>query len=357
MNDIVLTELQSIQSEYLDLLKRIKPRIDTAWVSVIDEVNMFWLQKKKFIVFAMENYFTPYNTFLFTGATYLDYDENEHFPFAVCNGICIVDDNVCTYANIIGKVLDENFNRTIKQQLLYAIDDNIKVLENCSDYIYILPIRYFDDDEDDTIAKGAEGVFLNLFKEKFASIKDYFANIKSMDDLKKSLKPGIEKSLMFFKDDDRGLALSDRIDNYIEDSNDSIDFNGKSIGIIFFSAVYSPIAQALHIMMLCAKYRVIPYLRYNVAFHNFCHLIGNFPDSTMRKIIEDKTYACYLIYKAFDLNSVTPDMFSKFVCFVRENKIYEKVYEKISNRSENISVQEIGDFAHEQLSNIILSIK
>ena len=50
MNDIVLTELQSIQSEYLDLLKRIKPRIDTAWVSVIDEVNMFWLQKKKIIL-------------------------------------------------------------------------------------------------------------------------------------------------------------------------------------------------------------------------------------------------------------------------------------------------------------------
>ena len=178
-----------------------------------------------------------------------------------------------------------------------------------------------------------------------------------MEDLTISLKPGIEKSLMFFKDDDRSLSLSDRIDNYIKDSNNSIDFNGKSTGIIFFSAVYSPIAQALHIMMLCAKYRVIPYLRYNVAFHNFCHLIGNFPDSTMRKIIEDKTYTCYLIYKAFDLNSVTPDMFSKFVCDVRENKIYEKVYEKISNRSENIRVQEIGDFAHEQLSNIILSAK
>ena len=357
MNDIVLTELQSIQSEYLDLLKRIKPRIDTAWVSVIDEVNMFWLQKKKFIVFAMEKYFTPYNTFLFTGATYLDYEENEHFPLATCDGICIVDDNVCTYANIIGKVSDENFNITIKQQLLYAIDDNIKVLENCADYIYILPIRYLEDNDDDTISKGAEGVFLNLFKEKFTSIKEYFANIKSMDDLIKSLKPGIEKSLMFFKDDDRSLALSERIDNYIKDSSDSIALNGKSTGIIFFSAVYSPIAQALHIMMLCAKYRVIPYLRYNVAFHNFCNLIGNFPDSTIRKIIEDKTYTCYLIYKAFDLNAVTPDMFSKFVCNVRKNKIYEKVYEKISNRSENISVQEIGDFAHEQLSNIILSVK
>lgn len=357
MNDIVLTELKLIQSEYLGLLKRIKPRIDTAWVSVIDEVNMFWLQKKKIIMFSMENYFTPYNTFLFTGATYLDYDENEHFPLAVCNGICIVDDNVCTYGNIIGKVSDENFNITIKQQLLYAIDDNIKVLENCADYIYILPIRYFDDSEEDTIAKGAEGVFLNLFGAKFASLKDYFTNIKSMEDLKISLKPGIEKSLMFFKDDDRSLSLSDRINNYIEDSKNSMDFNEKSMGVIFFSAVYSPIAQALHIMMLCAKYRVIPYLRYNVAFHNFCHLIGNFPDSAMRKIIEDKTYTCYLIYKAFDLNSVTPNRFSKFVCNVRENKIYEKVYEKISNRSENISVQEIGDFAREQLSNIILSCK
>ena len=98
--------------------------------------------------------------------------------------------------------------------------------------------------------------------------------------------------------------------------------------MIFFSAVYSPIAQALHIMMLCAKYRVIPYLRYNVAFHNFCHLIGNLTDSTMRKIIEDKTYTCHLIYKAFDLNSVTPDIFSKFVCDVREIKYTKRFMKK-----------------------------
>ncbi len=357
MNDIVLTELQSIQSEYLDLLKRIKPRIDTAWGSVIDEVNMFWLQKKKLIVFAMENYFTPYNTFLFTGATYLDYDENEHFPFAVCNGICIVDDNVCSYANIIGKVSDENFNSTIKQQLLYAIDDNIKVLENCADYIYILPIRYLDDDDDDTISKGAEGVFLNLFKEKFASLKDYFVNITSMVDLTNSLKPGIEKSLMFFKDDDRDLALSDRLNNYIEDSNDSIDFNGKSIGFIFFSAVYSHIAQALKIMMLCAKYRVIPYLRYNVAFYNFCNLIGNFPDLEIRKIIEDKTYACYLIYKEFDLSAVSPELFNIFVVNVREKGLYSQVYQRIKDRDEKTSVKKIGDFVHAQLNEIILSCK
>lgn len=155
---------------------------------------------------------------------------------------------------------------------------------------------------------------------------------------------------MFFNDDNRNLSLSERIDNYIQDAKNSIDFNGKSMGFIFFSAVYSPIAQALHIMMLCAKYHVIPYLR-------FCNLIGNFPDAEIRKIIEDKTYTCYLIYKAFDLNSVTSDLFQSFADSVRTDRLYEKVYEKISSRTENISVQEIGDFAHEQLNNVILSCK
>ena len=45
------------------------------------------LQKKKIIVFAMENYFTPYNTFLFPGATYLDYDEKEPSIYIDANAI------------------------------------------------------------------------------------------------------------------------------------------------------------------------------------------------------------------------------------------------------------------------------
>ena len=305
----------------------------------------------------MKNYFLPYETFLFTGATYLDYDSNEQFPLAVCDGICIVDDNVCSYGSIIGKVKDEIFNKTIKDQLLYAIDDNIKVLENCANHIYILPIRYLDDKEDEIINKGAEGIFLKLFDDKFHTMRDYFCSIKTIEDLGNSLKSGAESSLIFYKDDDRNLSLTERIANFINDAESSVDLKEKPMSYVFFSAVYPPIAQALHTMMLCAKYKVIPYLRYNVAFHYFCNLIENFPEAETRELIRNKTYTCYLIYKAFDLDSVTPCMFLKFVSIVKDKKVFAEVYKRISNNTVHGGIKQIGDFAHKELMLIINDCK
>jgi len=353
MKDIIFEKLSSIQNEYLELLESIIPDIDKPWEDTIDRINLFWLQRKKTIIFAMRNYFPPQKTFLFTAATFLDYDAKEHFPFVVCDGVRIVDDSVCTYGNVVGKMEGETINKTIKEQLMFAIEDNIKVLKNCAQYLYILPISFLSDDNLDIIAKSSEDVFLKLFEPKFDTLRDYFQCISSVEDLEKSLKPGIQQSLMFFSGDDRNLNLSERINNYIEDSQLSINLKGSPISKIFLSAVYAPIVQSLKILFLCAQYNIIPYLRYDVAFHNFSTILSNYPDETQRKIIEDKVYTCFLIYKAFDLDSVKLDEFQVFAENLRNTNIFEQVFEKINTRTSQTRVSEIGDFAHQQLEYII----
>ena len=357
MKDIVLERLNSIQNEYLKLLERVGSGKETPWENIVDQINLFWLQHKKIILFALKNYFPPQKTFLFTAATFLDYDAKEHFSFAICDGIRIIDDSVSIYGNLIGTIENATFNKTISEQLSYAIEDNIKVLKNCAQHFYILPISYLYDSDLETIVKGSESVFLKLFEPSFDSIEAYFGKIVTVNDLEKSLKPGIERSLIFFSDDDINLALSERINNYIQDVKGTIELEGAPIGKVFFSAIYSPIVQALKILMMCAQYSIIPYLRYNVAFHNFSLILSNYPDQKQKKIIEDKVYSCFLIYKAFDLDSVELSDFDMFVEKLKDTNVFELVYQKVSNRDSTTSATAIGDFAYQQIETIVNSFE
>ncbi len=357
MNDIILNDLKKLQNEYLELLKKIQSNMDNKLHLIIDEIILFWTQRRKFVLFLMENYFPPQNTFLFTAATFLDYDSKEHFPFAVCPGTCIIDDTVCYYGHMIEKIKDDAIIKTTQEQLKYAIDDNIKVLENCSEYIYILPLCFLDNDESDLILKGAESAFLNMFEPSFSTMNDYFQYVLSIEDLEKKLKQNIEHTLMFSDNDNKELSLSERIEHYIIDDENVVPIKSETPGVIFYYAVFSQILQSLRIIMWCAKYNIIPYIRNDTAFHYFNNLIYNFPDRELGKIIQNKTCTCYLIHKTFDIDKVEFSNFPEFVVKAHTTKLYEQVYHKFSNWSPNTELKEIGDYAYEQINIIIDSFK
>ena len=350
--DIVKNELKIMQTEYLNLLKKIKSSMNDNFYASIDEINIFWLRKKNFVMFLLKEYFPAFNTFLFTGATFLDCNQNEQFPFVVCNGVRIIDDNICSYGNMIENIENEIFNQTIKQQLILSIDDNIEILEKYSDYIYILPVHYLND-EDELIYKSAENVFLNLFKNDFVDLNDYFTNITTIEDLEKNLCLGVEKNLKFCDDDNNKLTLKERLRNFVESSNKNYDFSNKPINFIFFSSVFSHISRTLNIIQICFKFRLIPYLRYSVIFHHFCYLLENFNQQEEFKVLKFKAYTCHLIYKSFDLDSVNESIFFEFAQKVKENKVYETTYNKLINKKDYEPLQKISDYVQEQFQLII----
>jgi hypothetical protein len=355
MNDIVKTELISIQCEYLELLKKVKSNLDTNWEVMIDEVNLFWFRKKRFIAFYMENYITPYNTYLFTAATFLDYNDKEHFPLVACDGMCIVDDIISTYGNMIGKIDDVKFNKTIKNQFTLCIDDNINILEKCCSYIYILPIRFLFSEDNDAVSAGADGAFLSLFNEHFDNMEDYLQKIISFEDLDRALNPDLKKSILLYNNDNVNLAFKDRIDNYIRDADDDMDFKNKPMSFIFISAVYGSIAQAINVILLCTRFRIIPYLRYNVAFYYFTYFIQNPYISKIENMKEVclRATACYLIYKNFDKDALADSDFDKFAVIVREKKLYEKILNKIKECGNNLKIKQLAEYTVKELNSII----
>lgn len=349
--DVVQAKLRKIQLDYLEILKKIRKNTD--FKILIDEINLYWFKNKKFILFLLNEYFCPYNTIMFTGATYLDCKQNEQFPFITCDGIHIVDDNVCSYGNIFNKIDDKVFNNSIKEQFIAAVEDNIFILENYSKYMYILPIHYLCD-KSDYIFKSAEKIFLNMFQTNFDNLSEYFSKVQTISDLKEHLIPQIENSIIFYENDNKNLPLQKRIENYILYSKDTLDLTNKPASYIFFSSVFSHISQTLNIINICSIYQLIPYLRYNVAFLYFCNLIENFKDNDRINEMKNKTIACYLIYKSFNLEAVNATMFDNFISRVKGKAIYNKLYREISkNHESKINVCDIIGKLKQEISDLI----
>jgi hypothetical protein len=83
-----------------------------------------------------------YSSFIFTGASFLDLSDLEHFPFRTIRKYHFLDDPICKYTRTIGLPKNHKFDEEIKKQLELAIEDNIKIIENCAEEIYILPISF-----------------------------------------------------------------------------------------------------------------------------------------------------------------------------------------------------------------------
>ena len=86
----------NIQDEYLNLLIKIKDQINTEnFMCIVDEINIFWTLYTKIINLYLSTISIQDNAYVFTGATYLDLDDFEHYPFVTMGNIHIIDDPLC----------------------------------------------------------------------------------------------------------------------------------------------------------------------------------------------------------------------------------------------------------------------
>lgn len=74
--------MNQLQSEYLILLKKLKPILEGMYAKeVLDEISMFWYKNRNIVKMYLENYVPCNDAYVFTAVTYLDVNENEQYPF------------------------------------------------------------------------------------------------------------------------------------------------------------------------------------------------------------------------------------------------------------------------------------
>lgn len=165
-------------------------------------------------------------------------------------------------------------------------------------------------------------VFLDLFKDPPVSMEDYFTNYKTIDDVCNGLRDDIANALVLSDTDDISKSFSERLDIAQKDKSHSL-LTDESVGFQFWMIVGGHLGQALDIILSCSIYKIIPYIRYSVAFHYVLLLSQNFSEE---KEIQPMFFKCCLaraVYVNFDIDRFKEVDFNHYCAVVKESNFYQ----------------------------------
>lgn len=232
----------------------------------LDEINLFWLRHNEEIQLYLRTWFPGENSYVFTAATFMDFEDNEHLPFLLMGNKHILDDPLSKYSEIRSKMSDGKDAEFLYKQIGVTAEDNLKLLENVRGEILILPLRLFNQSNDyNSFYKVGEQAFISLFNG-INSLSDYVAKCDSIDDIMRFARDDIGRLVMFSEDDDRTLPFEERFRIALTGTKYMIDPT-KPDAHNFFMLVFGCIQQAIDVIVSCVEYGCIPYIRYPVSLH------------------------------------------------------------------------------------------
>lgn len=299
MSNMLFMELDSLQSEYRDLLaSAIENWDEKSMAAVLEEINIFWKKNQHLVNCALSYMSAPYRTYLFTGATVLGVEDNEHYPFLCLGDFHIWDDPIGSYIKTVLSSPYEPFSEKLKAQVKETIADNIRIVDTLKGQIYILPVRMLSE-FDTEIHEYAMTAFLSIFKEEM-SFDDYKKRFKTIDDIIPAIKIDIDKLLVFDTESGASTDLKTRFENYRSDTSLPIPRDTPD-AIVFWFGIYSYLAQTVDILMVCAQYKLVPYIRNGVTFQYLLILSESVHDSLE---ISQMLFCCiiaHVLHHSFNL--------------------------------------------------------
>lgn len=350
--NFLINKVNNIQNEYLEMLLKIKDEIDTKdYIYIIDEINIFWYSHREAVTLYLSNITPQDKAYIFTGATFLDVDDFEHYPFVMMGDIHIVDDPLCKYSRIVPECKSQGFSETLRNQIICSVEDNIKILSKYSFAILILPLHLLYDNDMKLISKVANDAFLSMFSMENINIDIYFQNFSSIQDISSVLKPGIERYIVFDEREDLKKSLTERFKNYIDKTNVPLS-EGKNDAFKFWMLVYSFIMQALDIILCCSNFNLIPYLRYGVTFQYVTLLGENFSEVKGSRDMLFKCKIAHILYMIFDKEKIRDISFVQFYKSLNECNFSEKIEEHLSKNYldlDNINVKQIVEMLNNNI--------
>ena len=265
-------ELKRLQRQYRDILEFAKNKITTEpQTQILNEILMFWFENKKVVECAL-NWLSvlPYETFIFTAAVNLDYDEMDYIPFLMHGRKHILDDPVFKFAiaNDSSKVLGIEFEKTTLHNVQEAINDNIKILDNLNELIYILPVSdIFTPREKET--EIATAMICSMFNSSITSYQSYIEHCSNIKDVLNHLTPDASSKMVLNGPEDLRIDLSKRIEKFCKEAKHlKLDMFENEAHMLWVG-LFSYILRASSVYQFCHKYKTVPFFRYDIVWHYF----------------------------------------------------------------------------------------
>lgn len=317
-----------VQKEYKELLISLLPKLKSEFAAeALDEINIFWLKNISIVRLYLESV-VPYNdSYVFTAATFLDYEDNEHLPFLLLGENHILDDPLSRYSELCGKLPEGRDAVFLYEQIKTTAEDNIRILENLHSSVIIIPLRLLSQSKaDDILIKKSERLFLGLFNG-IDSIDDYFIKCDSIDNIIKYARDDTEKIVMFSETDNKELPFKERFHNSIADAEFMID-PAKSDAYNFFSMVFGNIYQAISILACCLEYGFIPYVRYPVSFHYLNIVLNSVFEGSEVNILQFRMSVAFILHKLCDKSQLSSIDTADFLKKTKQYGFSEKLFKK-----------------------------
>ncbi len=357
INNYLKEKAASLQNDYYYILKEAITKFSTKdFPMIVDELNLFWFANRDLVRLILNNISSDNDCYVFTGATFLDIDDFEHYPFTVLGKVHVVDDPLYKYASIVSSIHNQGFADQLRSQMLLSIKDNIKIIENYSDIIYILPVTLMSDITSDLLKKAAEQAFFNMFKNTPITLKEYYSEFTSIEDIKNALREGVGETLIF-SDDSNVDDLCGRFRSHLKQGHPFGDDINEAM--IFFYTINGFFIQAFDILLKCAEYHMIPYLRYEVTFRYTILLGSNFANNAEMQVILFKSICTHLLYKVFDKSKIRDVDFKYFISNMRKENFDGNLFEALNNAGINLrtpSFHKIMDVMKSELNKVFINM-
>lgn len=352
-NKFLDKQIQTLQDDYCQVLKNAMPKFTTDdYPMILDEINIFWYANRDIVLLILRNLTYDGDCFIFTGASFLDINDLEHFPFVTLGKSHIIDDPLYKYASMAGGLSNNDFSSKLNEQMLLTIKDNVKIIENYSDYFCILPVTMLTDINSDLLKKAAEQAFFSMFKDNTINRERYIMEFKTIDDIVNALKDGISSTLIFTENDNINENLSERFKR-----KELLPFPEECTEpMIFFFLINGFLIQAFSILLKCAEYNMIPYLRYELTFRYTFLLSGNFKENIEVQLILFKAICAHLLYRIFDKRKFADIDFKHYLSTVTQERFSENIFTALKNKGidyNNLSFKAITDIIQKELDRVI----
>lgn len=336
-------ELNNIQREYLDILQRFTPEVESndfyyQAVSLIDKCELFWMSKRLEILTILDGLSINNKCFLLSGAIYLGVDKSDHYSFGSIGDLNIINDPVIKMKGFFIKD-SEVVSNELKHYFIDAILDTIVVLREYFDYFFVVSLDSLMSSDFEENQKLAESIYWDIISGLLAcdirSIEALQTKYSTIQQLEKALGD-FSKQFVFSDISDSELSLGKRVDKWLEYGKQMVGIEHQNEICRFFYASFSQIQQAVDILIKCLRFNIYPYIRSAITIQYFLLIGGAFSNDKALITCIEYAIICFLFDNYVVQEQIANIDFKKYIRICKEKQLVEKIQKYFSNKESSL---------------------
>lgn len=338
-----MDELIEIQNEYIYLLELGLMEWDEDYfVEFIEELNLFWKRNESTLNKIYEYEFPELETVFLTAVTKIDIEYLQHFSMKLSGKICLVDDPLLSYLNLLDKDIPPKMREKFSEVIQKNIRESIELFKICSHDFFILPIRTIIPIE--IVTEAANQFFVSLF-EGITSIEDYLKKTNTFEDIERYLKEPVKDWILFGWDDDfRNSTLKERFSNFV--NTEFIGDKKAPVSQIFFFSQIGYLSQGMNILFAMSTIKFVPYIRGELPFRYLTVLYTSLKHNLNLDLDQQiiRTTISYFFERIFDYEKLADVSYIEYLTKISGLNLYEYVTQNLQLQNKelyNVSLREI----------------